>query len=130
MRATELNENDMESVFGQDRFTAKNPFYTPTVQAGLAKYADGNHISKHGFTNQMVLTSLGRGIYRFEVDIALSYKKSTREDARVYVSGQWSKKTGKVAGVTAQWYKAQYERKPTPIAVKKAYPSVAAIDVD
>lgn len=126
MRAIELKEDEIKAVFGQDTWTANNPFYTPTVRAALEKHVTDDSISKNGFTNQMKLTKMGRGIYRFEVDIALSYKKATREDARVYISGQWSKKTGKVAGVTAHWFKSQYERKATPLEVKKAYPSVAA----
>ncbi len=53
--------------------------------------------------------------------------------AYIYVTGQWSKKTGKVAGVSAQW---QYRQgaPATVLPIKKAgttegasFPSVAAM---
>lgn len=130
MRANELKEDeyygDLQAVFGKDSFTANNPFYTPTLNAAIAKYADGDNISKTGGTNRMRLTSLGRGIYKFELELIIYYKRGTRAEAYIYVTGQWSKKTGKVAGVTAQW---QHFRggKLLPLSVKKSGTSVAAM---
>ncbi len=66
MKATDLKEDstngDFKELFGDNLFKATNPFYTPTLNAAIAKFADGEHISKTGGTNRMKATSLGRGI--------------------------------------------------------------------
>lgn len=139
MRSTELKEDkqygDFAELFGDKLWSAENPFYTPTLNAALAKVADGDRVSKTGNVNRMKATSLGRGIFRFEVELIVYYKKSTREEAYVRVTGQWSKKTGKVAGVSAKWQEfrgailSPLEVKSSAPSVSELYDNVAAVAV-